>query len=131
MTADKLLILVVEDTPLILMDMEDALLAAGYASVSTESGESAITILEDTPEIRALITDINLSRETTGWEVARRARELYPNLPVIYVTSISEADWTSQGVPKSMLISKPFAHAQITTAVSQLLNDAENPAQSM
>ena len=81
--------------------------------------------LETEPNVRALITDINLKNEASGWDVARRARELFPDLPVIYVTSAAAEEWTSQGVPKSLLIQKPFAPAQITTAVSQLLNSAD------
>jgi CheY-like chemotaxis protein len=119
---ENILILVVEDAPLIRMDIEDALREGGFTTKGQISGEGAIELLEATSEIRALITDINLSGEATGWDVARRARELFPHLPVIYVTSVSEADWTAQGVPNSVLLSKPFAHAQITTAVSQLLN---------
>jgi hypothetical protein len=44
---------------------------------------------------------------------------------VIYVTSVAAEEWTSQGVPKSLLIQKPFAPAQITTAISRLLNAAD------
>ena len=43
----------------------------------------------------------------------------------VNVTSAAAEEWTSQGVPKSLLIQKPFAPAQITTAVSQLLNSAD------
>ena len=65
------------------------------------------------------------TRPDNGWEVARRAREIFPDLPVVYVTSMAAEQWTSQGVPKSILIQKPFAPAQITTAISQLLNAGE------
>jgi len=35
----------------------------------------------------------------------------------------ADADgWKSQGVPNSILIEKPFAPAQLITAISQLLN---------
>ena len=35
--------------------------------------------------------------------------------------------WKSQGVPNSILIEKPFAPAQLITAVSQLLNVGMGP----
>ena len=113
------------------MELEDTLHDGGYATVTETSGEAAIARLETEPDIRALITDINLSKKLNGWDVARRARELFANLPVVYVTSIANEEWTSQGVPKSLLISKPFAPAQITTAISQLLNEGDaSPAPS-
>lgn len=39
-------------------------------------------------------------------------------LPVVYVTGDSANAWASQGVPNSVLITKPFAPAQVVTAVS-------------
>ena len=75
------------------------------------------------PPCRALITDIRLaSSPITGWDVARRARELQPDLPVVYITGDSGHHWNSEGVPNSVLVMKPFAVAQVVTAVSQLLN---------
>ncbi len=102
----------------------------GYSTDAESSGEAAIAKLEAASEVRALVTDINLSGEKTGWDVARRARELVPDFPVIYVTSVASDVWTSQGVPKSILISKPFAPAQIATAISQLLNAGVVPLSS-
>ena len=76
----------------------------------------------DGAEFRALVSDINLGRGPTGWDVARRARELNEHLPVVYMTGGNGHEWASQGVPNSILIGKPFAPAQVVTAVSQLLN---------
>jgi hypothetical protein len=44
--------------------------------------------------------------------------------PVIHMTGARADQWTSQGVPDSILLRKPFAQAQLVTAVSQLLNAA-------
>jgi hypothetical protein len=54
------------------------------------------------------------------------ARELDPTVPVIYMTGTDGGEWASKGVPNSVLLSKPFAPAQIVTAVASLLN--ANPA---
>jgi CheY-like chemotaxis protein len=72
----------------------------------------------------AVITDINLSGEVLGWEVARRAREVNEKMPVIYMTGANSQEWASLGVPKSQLVPKPFVVAQVITAVSQLINEA-------
>jgi two-component system, cell cycle response regulator CpdR len=48
-------------------------------------------------------------------------------MPVIYMTGTHVDEWASKGVPNSVLLSKPFAPAQIVTAISQLLN-ASPPA---
>lgn len=121
---DKVVVLVVDDEFLILDMIEDGLSDAGFEVLRAEEGAVAIEQLAKVGNnIAGLITDIRMPG-MSGWEVARRARELFPNLPVIYTTGDSAPDWTSQGVPMSILINKPFASAQIVTAMAQLLNDA-------
>jgi hypothetical protein len=44
------------------------------------------------------------------------------------MTGAAGSEWASQGVPNSILLTKPFAPAQLITAVSQLLNAAAPPA---
>lgn len=100
----------------------------GFEVVLASSGEEAIAAIDTKGEaVRALITDINLGSKATGWDVARHAREKNPELPVVYVTGADGHDWASLGVPNSVLIAKPFAPAQVLTAVSQLLNVGNTP----
>jgi CheY-like chemotaxis protein len=68
------------------------------------------------------VTDINLRGKIDGWEVGRSAREIDPTMPIIYMTGTNGEEWASKGVPNSLLLAKPFAPAQIVTAISQLLN---------
>jgi FixJ family two-component response regulator len=71
-------------------------------------------------EIAGLITDIRFPGPS-GWEIARHARHQKPELPIVYMTGDSGADWSAEGVPKSLLLQKPFAAAQAITAISTLL----------
>jgi DNA-binding response OmpR family regulator len=68
------------------------------------------------------VTDITLRGRIDGWEVARQAREIDPQFPVVYMSGASAEDWGSKGVPNSIMLSKPFAPAQLVTAISNLLN---------
>jgi CheY-like chemotaxis protein len=123
--AELLVILVVEDEALLQDIVQDALVEGGFEAEIASSGEEAITILEGNKgRHRAVITDINLRGQLTGWDVARRARELDPDIPVVYMTGDSADQWASLGVPNSLLLNKPFAPAQIVTAVAQMLNAA-------
>ena len=122
-------ILLVEDEVAIQAMLEEELIAAGFSVSMASRGKQAIAML-DTPgsSYRALVTDINLHDDPiTGWDVARHARELHPELPVIYVTGGAADEWASQGVPNSVLVTKPFAPSQVITAVSQLLNQGNTP----
>lgn len=116
-------VLVVEDDQLIQGIVEEALIEGGFEAAITQSGEEALTLLQSDPtRFRAIVTDVNLAGKLDGWEMARRARELIPDIPVVYMTGAAADQWTSRGVPNSVLLNKPFAPAQITTAVAQLLN---------
>ena len=119
-------ILVVEDDHLIQSIIEDALKDGGFEIVIASSGEEALGLLDSADvKHRALVTDINLGRDKLdGWEVARRAREIDPAFPVVYMSGDSAEDWASKGVPNSIMLAKPFAPAQLVTAVSQLLNSS-------
>jgi len=122
------LILVVEDEILIQGLVDEALMEGGFESEIVASGEEAITLLQGDPtKYRALLTDIHLKGTLTGWDVAKRAREVNPEMPVVYMTGAAANEWPSHGVPNSVLLNKPFAPAQVVTAVSQLLNQASPP----
>jgi DNA-binding response OmpR family regulator len=121
---DLLVVLVVEDDPSILGIVEAALADGGFEPAIVSSGEEAVTLLkEGKRKCRALVTDIDLGqRKMDGWEVAKLAREIDPAFPIIYMTAASADKWAANGVPSSILLTKPFAPAQLVTAVSQLLN---------
>lgn len=122
------IILVVEDDPLVRGVVEETLTDGGFEIVIVSSGENAIELLEVRKvNYRAVVTDINLGRDKRdGWDVARRAREIDAEFPVVYMTGASADDWASKGVPNSILLTKPFAPAQLLTAVSQLLNGSSS-----
>jgi DNA-binding response OmpR family regulator len=120
---ELLVILVVEDDHLIQGLVEESLSEGGFEPAIAASGEEAVTLLKGgQTKYRALVTDINLSGTMDGWEVAKQAREIDPEFPVIYMTGAAADQWASHGVPNSILLTKPFAPAQLVTAVSNLLN---------
>lgn len=122
------MVLIVEDDQLIQSIVEETLGEAGFDRTIATTGEEAVKLLESEKEkYRALVTDINLLGRLDGWEVARRAREINPELPVVYMTGAAANQWASHGVPNSILLNKPFAPAQLVTAVSQLLNAGSLP----
>jgi DNA-binding NtrC family response regulator len=127
MDALSIHIFVVEDDPLVQDLLEDSLTEGGFAVVKATSGEDAIRMLDARGAVfNALVTDINLTGKLLGWQVAKHARESHPEIPVVYMTG-GDHDWAANGVPNSVLVSKPFAAAQIVTAVSQLLNKGNTP----
>lgn len=116
------LILLVEDEVLIREMMVEALEAAGFSILAAGDAPRALVLFEENgSEIRGLVTDINLEDGMNGWELACAAREQASDLPVVYVSGASGHEWASRGVPNSLMITKPFAPAQIVVAISSLL----------
>ena len=119
------LILVIEDEYALQGIVEDALTEGGFEAEILSSGEEALTLFKGRiKEYRGLVTDVNLKGHLNGWDVARQIREINPACPVVYMTGAAAGQWASHGVPNSILLEKPFAPAQLVTAVSNLLNAA-------
>jgi CheY-like chemotaxis protein len=123
-------ILVAEDNGLLRTLVAATLSDAGFAAALVASGEEALALLTGhSGKYRALVTDINLSGKIDGWEVAHRAREIDPAFPIVYMSGAQAEHWGSKGVPNSVILAKPFAPAQLVTALAHLLNAAPPPAQ--
>ena len=121
---DVVAILLVEDDQTIQSVIEESLSDGGFEITIASSGEQATQLMgAANPQFRAVVTDINLGRDRMdGWGVARHARESKPDMPIIYMTGDSADEWASKGVPNSILLTKPFAPAQLVTALAHLLN---------
>ena len=116
------LLLYVEDDPLIRETMVESLEEAGFKLLVADSGDQAVELLvAHAADLRGLITDVNLGDGPDGWAIAREARQLMAGLPVVYVSGASDHEWTSEGVPGSTIIAKPFASTQLVVAISALL----------
>ncbi|MFO1240974.1 MAG: response regulator [Sphingomonadaceae bacterium] len=123
-------ILLVEDQALIAISLGAALEKHGYVVTIAASGSAAIAAISAIGSgpgaMTGLITDIDLRSGPDGWEVARQARLVSPMLPIVYVTGRSARHHEQFGVPKSVLIDKPFAEAQVVDALTQLIDDTRS-----
>jgi DNA-binding response OmpR family regulator len=121
------LILVVEDEYPLQGVIEDALIEGGFETDILSSGEEALALFKGgIKNYRALVTDVK--GRISGWEFARQVWEIDPEFPVVFITGAARDEWASQGVPNSILLQKPFAPAQLVTAISQLLNAGTPPS---
>ena len=121
-------VLVVEDQSLVQDLFAEALMDGGYSVAVASSSEPVMATFDAFgASYGALIVDISLPGRFTGWDIARRARELNPRLPVIYITAGDPAEWPSKGVPGSLILPKPIAMARIVAAVSLLIGQSMKP----
>ena len=120
-TTGQRLILVVDDNQIVALTLSDALREEGFAVLTVYSGREAVTLIEQAEELAAVVTDITLESGTDGWQVAERAREIHPEIPVVYISGNSAHLHGSCGVPDSRMLQKPFAARQIIDAVSGMI----------
>ena len=122
---DKRLVLLVEDEFLIRDLVQSSLEDADFAVLSAGHGGDAIQMLDGARQrVEALITDVRLGEGPDGWAVARYARKLRPDLPIVYFSGHSAADWPSEGVPHSLYLQKPLTAPQIVKAIQNAIRPA-------
>ena len=122
---DNALLLIVEDDQLQQVTLEESLEEAGFGVMTASNANQAFAALDrDIGSLKGLITDIGIASPQSGWDVARYARGKYPSIAVVYISGDSSHEWASQGVPNSLLLTKPYGMAQLVTAISQLMTCA-------
>jgi signal transduction histidine kinase len=119
-------ILVVEDEPLIALDLKCRLERIGYLVVSTpESSDQALAdVVEHQPDL--ILMDIHLSSEVTGIEVAVQIKDRF-QIPVIFLTAHADGATLEQvkaAQPFGYIV-KPFENEDLVTAIETALNRHE------
>jgi len=111
-------LLVVEDDNIVRMLMVDVLQELGYEVTEAENAEQALVQLEDPQQhFSLMLTDVGLP-DLDGQELARRARDLRPLLPILFASGYGH---TLQ-VPEGMhMISKPFGIDQLRDKMKAIL----------
>ena len=113
-------ILLVEDDVLIAELVAEALEDVGLKVEMTHSSGDAVGRIEAEPRsFAAVVTDINLGERLTGFDVARRARELNPAVKVVYVTGMPENIRSAE--EEALMFPKPFSPHELAAQVQILL----------
>ncbi|MES2492997.1 MAG: response regulator [Pseudomonadota bacterium] len=110
-------VLIVEDEALVRFLIVDEFEEAGFRVSESPTATEAIEVLKTQPEFDLLFTDIRMPGSVDGWELGRRARELHPDITIIYATGYGVDD--NQPVGRSFTIQKPYRF----TEISQLLEE--------
>ncbi|HWX46482.1 MAG TPA: PAS-domain containing protein [Roseomonas sp.] len=115
-------ILVVENEPDILAYTTEGLEALGYHVLAAQDASSALTILEATPDIAILFTDLGLPG-IDGRQLAREATRRWPQLSILYTSGGPESASSGDCGPSSEndCITKPYELVRLARAVRAVL----------
>ena len=113
-------VLIIEDEPLISMQLEDLVRALGHeicgtAATRTQAQE---VVAEKTPGL--VLADIQLADGSSGLDAVDDILKL-GSVPVIFITAYPERLLTGDRPEPTYLITKPFQESTVRTAISQAL----------
>lgn len=80
------MVLVVEDEFLVRVTQVDVLLEAGFRVLEAGDADEAFEILKRRPEIRAVLTDVDMPGSLDGFEFARLVRQGWPEVGVLVIS---------------------------------------------
>ncbi|MDB5467781.1 MAG: response regulator [Phenylobacterium sp.] len=114
-------VLLVEDEREVADLVQDALADAGFeVTVAYNDDEAYQRLAAEGRSFTVLVADINLGSGTTGFDVARRARQLNSDLKVVYITG-QAAHLSRFGVDDALMFPKPFDPRELADQVSLLV----------
>jgi two-component system capsular synthesis sensor histidine kinase RcsC len=118
-------VLIVQHDALVAMLLEDALSEAGYRTIWSPDGGSAVAAPGGAAAApRAAVVDLRLGGGADGREVLRRLRARHPAMPVVAVTGFQpqapEADLRGLGGPIAR-VGKPFDWEELLDRLAGVL----------
>jgi putative two-component system response regulator len=119
-------ILVIDDEDVIRGLMAEILRASGHEVECAETAERALALLEDDDfDLDLVVSDVVMPG-LSGLELVEAARARRASLPILLVTGAGTYDTLSEALTRgaSGLVTKPFSHAELITAVGHALERA-------
>lgn len=119
-------VLVIEDEPIIAMDVQRLVEACGHRVVGVASSEAEAVRIAAVHPPGLILADINLGRGGDGSVAVSRILQTL-NVPVIFVTAYPERLLTAEGIEPAFIISKPFEPLALAIATYQAVTAGRSP----
>jgi CheY-like chemotaxis protein len=117
---DKIRVLVVEDEFFIAEWVAESLSDLGFAVEVVSNARDALRRLESA-SVDVLFTDINLPGGMDGATLARQARQLLPELPVIYASARVATLEPEARVRGAVLVRKPYEPEMVGRLIEEVV----------
>ena len=95
---------------------------AGYDTIEAGTGEEAIALIQENPDVKVALLDIMLPGEMDGFEVCRRIRAGNSQMGIIMLTARTQEMDKVSGLMTGAddYVTKPFSPAELTARVDAL-----------
>lgn len=113
-------IMIIEDEPLIAMDIEQLVESLGHRVVGTARTHSEATALFNKTQPKMVLADIQLADGTSGIDAVNDILKL-SSVPVIFITAFPERLLTGERPEPAFLVTKPFNPDMVKALISQAL----------
>jgi len=113
-------VLVVEDEVLISNLVADVLSASGFLVHEVTTADEALEYIDSGAAIDVLFTDINLPGGMNGAELATRARQMRPEMPIVYASGRYKLSEIAPLVPRSLFMAKPYDPNDVCALLTRL-----------
>lgn len=127
MTAENVVILIVDDEPVVRALITRILERAGYKTLGAADGREAFEICESTDRIDAVLSDISMPR-MAGPEFAKCLADHYPKVPILFMTghaTHTEMEQLKAAFPdiaRGKILQKPFSPVELVSALQNLIS---------
>ena len=113
-------VLIIEDEPIIAMDLEDLVTSAGHRLIGNARtrAEAVAMIKERKPGL--ILADIQLADGSSGLDAVNEALQDV-SVPVVFITAYPERLLTGDRPEPTFLITKPFRNDTVKAIISQAL----------
>jgi DNA-binding NtrC family response regulator len=125
MNKQKAKVLIVDDDKSICMVLSDLMKKEGLEAMAAYDGEKALKMLQtDAPDL--LLVDMKLPG-MDGMEILRKARELDPELPVVFITAHADSRGAVKAIKEGAhdYLSKPFDNYEVIRVAHRALTERE------
>lgn len=113
-------ILIIEDEPLIALDIEDTITSLGHRSVGiARTHEEAVRIARD-KQPQLVLSDIQLADGSSGIDAVNDILGSF-DVPVIFITAFPERLLTGERPEPAFVITKPFSPEMVKALIAQAL----------
>jgi DNA-directed RNA polymerase specialized sigma24 family protein len=113
-------VLIIEDEPLIAMDIEEMVASLGHRVVGTARTHTEAMALFNKTRPKMVLADIQLADGSSGIDAVNEILSSTP-VPVIFITAFPERLLTGERPEPAFLVTKPFNPEMVKALISQAL----------